>query len=216
MTWLNEHASALNVLANFGMLLVWLLYLHVFLTNYLRTRKPRLIVNRASGNDLDAFILVSNMSQEPVYVQNLYCTIQTSEGEVSATVTDREVVQKAGSDETPRGVTNQGPLSRGEFMTVGTFGSLLEITAESGADGPGRLEDLKDTVQSMEIMVVAAFGGDDLEIAAIREYRLDTAADPWGVIPVGPETQQVSSRRERKRIRRMIEAELSEGREAGA
>ena len=128
LDWLSENSAALTVALNGAMLLVWLAYLQVFLSTYLLARRPRIIINRAGGNDLDAYILVSNMSQEPVYVQNLYCTVHTGEGSFSATITDREVVQKHGHDH-PRGVTNQGPLSRGDFMTVGTFGNLLESPA---------------------------------------------------------------------------------------
>ncbi len=210
LDWLAENNAALNVILNAAMLVVWLIYLQVFLGTYLLARKPRLIVNRAGGNDLDAVILVSNMSQEPVYVQNLYCTVHTSDGSFSATITDREVIQKHGKDQ-PNGVTNHGPLSRGQFMSVGTFGKLLEITAEKADAGPRDLADLERSIRSIEIMAVAAFGGDDLEIAAIREYRLGTEAKPWLVIPVGPETRQVSSRRERKQIRAMIEDELRGG-----
>lgn len=208
MEWLSQHSSALNFVVNLGMFFVWVAYLQVFLMTYIRARRPRVIINRARGTDLDSLCMVSNMSQEPIYAQTVYCTVRRTDGECSATITDREILQEAGRGERPDGVTSQGPLSRGEFMTIGTFRNLLTTTLEQSEDCAGSLEEVSDTITGFEIMVVSAFGGDDLEIAAKRAFRIDTDRTPWAVVPERPETEQVSSRSERKQIRRMIVDEL--------
>ncbi|MDF0599153.1 hypothetical protein P1J78_00280 [Psychromarinibacter sp. C21-152] len=211
MDWLAAHGPVVNLIVNLGMLVVWVAYLQLFLITYLRSRKPRLIINRGSGRDIGSVILVSNMSQEPVYPQNAYCTIHHADASYSATITDREELLPTDAAERPEGVTSHGPLGRGEFMSIGTFRNILEITAAAAEGCPDELDAHADRIRSVEIMVVGAFGGDDLEIAAKREYRIDTGHDPWRVIPVGPATRQISSRRERKRIRRMITDELRQG-----
>ncbi|OWU85661.1 hypothetical protein ATO6_01655 [Oceanicola sp. 22II-s10i] len=210
MDWIANHSGALNFAVNLGMFFVWVAYLQLFLMTYLRARKPRLIINRGTGSDVDSLCLVSNMSEQPVYPQNVFCTIHHAGGACSATITDRDLLQKSAGDERPRGITSQGPLSRGGFMSMGTFRNMLEITAEMSDDCPGDLMSEPDQIESMEILVIAAFGGDDLEIAAKRTYRIDTGTDPWEVIPIGPDTKQVASRSERKQIRRMIESELAD------
>lgn len=208
MDWINAHGSGLNFLANFGMLILWLIYMQVFLMTFIQGRKPRVLINRGAGSDLDSLILVSNMSQQPVYAQSVYCTIALDDRTVSTTVNDRDLLQKSGKGERPEGITSHGPLSRGEFMGLGTFRNVLEITVERSDALPGDLSSLSDRVRSVELMVVCAFGGDDLEIAARRRFRLDTSGDPWNVIPETPQTRQVSGRADRKRIRRMIQDEL--------
>ena len=212
MDWLKEYSSALNVLTNVGMLGVWLIYLQIFVGSYMRARKPRVIINRGAGSDLDALILMSNMSQEPIYGQGVYCTLRMTDGsEYTATVTDRDILQKSGDDEErPEGITSQGPLNRGDFMGLGTFRNILDITVERNDDLPDDLSELRDRIRDFEIMVTCAFGGDDLEIAARRRFRLKVDQDPWDVVPVYPQTEQVSGRRERKRIRKMLKQELQE------
>ncbi|QQA43874.1 hypothetical protein [Pelagovum pacificum] len=208
MQWISEYSSALNFFVNLGMLLAWVAYLHLFLVTYMRARRPRIIINRVSGSDLNGLCLLSNMSQEPVYAQNVYCTIHRASGDLSATITDREILQRSAEGDRPDGVTANGPLNRGEFMTLGSFRNLLDITAEQAEDYDG--SGIPDDVERFQIMVVGAFGGDDLEVAAQREFRVDRSSDPWQVVPVSPQTRQISSRSERKRIRQMIKSELEQ------
>ncbi|MGR3320632.1 MAG: hypothetical protein ACU0DK_01730 [Pseudooceanicola sp.] len=208
MDWLSDHSGALNVVINLGMLMVWIGYLQLFLITYLRARRPRLIITRGSGNDTDALCLVSNMSEEPVYVQTVYCTLRLGEDEISATITDRDILNRSDKADLPEGATHHGPLNRGDFMTIGPFHHMIDMTAERNGKTRDEVERLRQEVEEFEIMVVCAFGGDDLEIAAKRAFRLDASVAPWAVIPRAPQTQQVSSRTERKQIRRMVEREL--------
>ncbi|MGZ9812359.1 hypothetical protein ACXN5S_18005 [Pseudoroseicyclus sp. H15] len=207
MDWLTDHSAALNLIANLGMLVIWVVYLQVFLFTYLRARRPRVNITRGRGSDMDALCLVSNMSQEPVYPQSIYCTINGPDGDCSATITDRDLLRAGESEDTP-GVTSQGPLGQGQFMSLGPFRRMLEITLEQSGEGPCELSEVSDQIEGFEIMVISAFGGDDLEIAATRAFRVDQRGDPWAVIPVHPQTRQISSRRERKQIRRQIIEEL--------
>ena len=84
---------------------------------------------------------MSNMSQEPIYGQGVYCTLRMTDGsEYTATVTDRDILQKSGDDEErPEGITSQGPLNRGDFMGLGTFRNILDITVERNEDLPDDL-----------------------------------------------------------------------------
>jgi len=208
MNWISEHSSVLNVFINGAMLVVWITYLHLGLVAYLRQRKPRIVINRGSGTDTDCLCFVSNLSQEPIYVQSVYATVNTTCGAFSITVTDRELLQRSGSERRPEEVRSQGPLRQGDFMSLGTFRNIIKVV-ERDTDLRSKTEsELGEVIQSVDVMVVAAFGGDDLEIAARREYRVSTDQDPWKVVPVGPATKQISRGRDRKQIREMIQENL--------
>ena len=46
--WLSDNADTVNVLANGGMLIVWVTYLQVFLAGYRRERRAKILVNRGT------------------------------------------------------------------------------------------------------------------------------------------------------------------------
>ncbi|WP_146010311.1 hypothetical protein [Acidimangrovimonas sediminis] len=208
LDWISAHSALLNVAINGGMLAVWVVYLQIFVTTYRQARSPRVLINRAMGSDIDAQCIVSNMSQEPVYPQSVYCTVHYRGGSFSATITDREIFQDTGRDQ-PKGVTAQGPLKQGAFLSLGSFRNLMDVTSRH-SDEDSALARHDDAVEGMEIMVVCAFGGDNLEIAANRAFRIDTGTDPWSIIPRFPQTDQIAGRAERKRIRQRVIAELQE------
>src|SRR3546814_15291717 len=68
--WLAGNAEALNVLANVGMLIVWISYLQLFLAGYRRERRSKILVNRGAGTEMTAHYLLTNMSAEAIYVKS--------------------------------------------------------------------------------------------------------------------------------------------------
>ncbi|SHI99085.1 hypothetical protein [Wenxinia saemankumensis] len=209
MDWLMAHADALNLALNAGMFAVWVFYLQLFLWNYLRARKPRLLINRGKGSDLEALCLVSNMSQEPVYPLNVYFTLDCGDESCRAAITDRDLLAAPADDDPPRDVTSHGPLTQGDFMSIGSFRHMLDLAVKFGEGEPRSLEDLRGRIRTLEVMVTGAFGGDDLEIAARRTFRVVTDREPWTVVPTEPQTRQISSRRERRKLRRMAIDDLA-------
>ncbi|WP_373356771.1 hypothetical protein [Pseudoroseicyclus sp. CXY001] len=204
MEWIAANAPALNLAVGPGTLAVWIVYLQLFVTTYRRARRPRVIINRGGGSDLGALCLVSNMSAEPIYPQSAKCTAHLPAGPVTETITDRELLSHSGDAAEAPGVTSHGPLERAGFISLGSFRKLLDITLA------GRAE-TADDVEQAEIMVICAFGGDDLEIAATRAFRIDRRATPADVIPLTPFTRQIFSRRERRQIRQSLIEELRDG-----
>lgn len=45
LEWISSHSNALSVLANFGILAVWLFYAHVLLVSLRRQARPRVLIN---------------------------------------------------------------------------------------------------------------------------------------------------------------------------
>lgn len=210
MDWLTQHSAILNLAINVGMLAVWILYLQLFLFTFLRSRKPRILINRGKGADIDALCLVSNMSQEPIYPLNVYFTMTLADGSTcQAAITDRDLLRTPEEEDPPRDVTSHGPLNQGDFISIGSFRHMIELSIHVSDSELGGLQDLQDKLQLIEVMVTGAFGGDDLEVAAKRTFRVVTNRTPWMVVPTEPQTRQIFSRRDRRRIRRMTIAELA-------
>lgn len=194
--WIGDNSSALNVFLNLGILLVWVTYLHLLLMAYVRQRRASIIVNRGAGHGVEARCLLSNMSAEPIYIQNLVATLKNDSGEWKAVVTDLEEAAAQGSE--LKHVTSQGPLDSGEFFDAGTFSSLARRAARL-AGAPS--EDLERDYACLELTVVAAYGTDSMFVAARREFRLE---DEGRLVPATTTTVQIRSRAERRKIDRFL------------
>ncbi|WP_026987352.1 hypothetical protein [Fodinicurvata fenggangensis] len=199
--WLKEYSDVLNVLANITMILVWMIYLHLLLISYRRQRRPKLLINRGGSQDVKAHCLISNMSAESVYIQSLIVTLKNEEKEWTAAVTDIDDLQ-AEDATNPQDTTHQGPLAPGAFMDAGCFSNLIERAARKAGLSE---QDLKETISELELMVVAAYGADDMSIAAKRRFHLKGNDE---LTPQTVSSQQISSRRARRKVDRFLAEHL--------
>src|SRR5690606_5968835 len=125
LDWIARHADFLALLVNAGMLVVWLTYLHVFLTGYRRQVRPKIIINRGGGAGLDARCFVSNMGSEPIYIEDILVTVEANEERWSASVIDVDGLDEGVASSDPKRLTHQGPLQSGGYMEIGRYGDLL-------------------------------------------------------------------------------------------
>ena len=86
--WINDNAQALSFFASLGTLAVWLFYAHLLYAGFRRQRKARILINQGWGQQIDSVCLISNMSQEPIYIHSLVMTIRTRDDEYSESITD--------------------------------------------------------------------------------------------------------------------------------
>lgn len=199
--WLKEYSDVLNVLANVTMILVWMIYLHLLLISYRRQRRPKLLINRGGSHDVNAHCLISNMSAESVYIQSLIVTLKNEEKEWTAAVTDIDDLRAEDATH-PRDTTHQGPLAPGAFMDAGCFSNLIERAARKAGLSE---QDLKERISGLELMVVAAYGADDMSIAAKRSFHLKGNDE---LTPQTVSAKQVSSRRARREVDRFLAKHL--------
>lgn len=199
--WLKEYSDVLNVLANATMILVWMIYLHLLLIAYRRQRRPKLLINRGGSHDVNGHCLISNMSAESVYIQSLIVTLKSQEEEWTAAVTDIEDLNAVDAAR-PQETTHQGPLAPGAYMDAGCFSNLIERAARKAGLSE---QDLKETIRELELMVVAAYGADDMSIAAKRSFHLKGNNE---LTPQSVAAQQVSSRRARRKVDRFLAEHL--------
>lgn len=205
LDWLGENSGALSVAINLAMLIVWLVYLQIFLMAYLRQRKPKILINRGAGIGMNAHCLVSNMSQEPIYVQSILGTLKTDDKSWTMAVTDVEGLDEG--EPRSKEATNQGPLCQGDHMDIGTLGGLIERT-RSTTDLPDTDEDPSQVFKAFELVVVAAHSSDALTIGARRTFNFKPDSPGDNIVPSTVETEQISAVWERKHVQKLLKQNL--------
>ena len=194
--WVKESANALAMIASYGTLIVWLTYLQILVVGVKRQRRANILITRGKGADLEAGLLVSNMSAEAIYVKSLIARIEMGERSVEHSLSDLESI----SDQDEH---TQGPLDAGEWMRIGSFQDVVEqLAREEG----GAADDWRETLTAIELTVAAVYGPDDLLAGATRRFEVDSSQDPSRMRPDEPDTRQIRSRRERRALKSRIKA----------
>lgn len=178
------------------MLLVWALYFQLLLNTQRRQRRAKILINRSGGHDLDARCIVSNMSAEPVYVHSVVMETDGKPSRISLTSLDTLAREPEGD---PRRSWLQGPLRPGEYLTLGSFNSLLQ----AGGDSAPVVEDIA-SLSSFTILIVASYGPDDNPVAARRTFQCDSRR-PQGSAWVAGRTRQLRGTTERRRLRKYLQ-----------
>ena len=199
MDWWRQNSDVLNLGLNGAMLLVWVLYLQVFLSGFRRQRRAMIVIGMGAGTGLDARCLLSNMSEDSIYVVNLIARVKAGEDGWDASFIDRHDLPGEEADRDPMRRTRQGPLGAGDYMDSGSFGDLLARAMPPGRD-PEAVFAHTEGVLTVE--VVALYAAEDLPVAARRRFRIRPAEDGPRLEPLDLRTGQVRSRRRRRRLAR--------------
>jgi len=209
LEWISANSATLSVLISLATLAVWAIYLQLLLIAFRRQRKPKILINRGGGTNMSAHCLISNMSAEPIYVESIIVKLEMGSEEHSLPVTDIRQHQEEGREAAMLSErTRQGPLERGKFMSIGTFGSLIDRAVRQSGLSPEEYESLTEMFDSFELTVIAAYGADDLAIAAARRFNVRGSGEDRDLIPYTTDTHQIYQRRERRRIQRLLQEHL--------
>ncbi|RKQ96344.1 hypothetical protein C7446_2936 [Kushneria sinocarnis] len=216
--WLTANAALFSALCSFGMFIIWFVYLQLLLHNFRMQRKPQIIINRGRGRDVDSLCLISNMSQEAVFVETIFAQLETSDGVWFGDITDTVDQQHSEDDqrqqdssqtETPyplSRMTRQGPLNKGQYMEGGSFGTLIrEVAGTHGLELDESCNVVKGEtkLQGIEIRLIAIFGSEKRPVGARRHFELRQEDDGRiSVVPGQITTQQLNTRRQQLELRR--------------
>ncbi|MFL9815001.1 hypothetical protein D7241_17290 [Stutzerimonas sp. VN223-3] len=212
--WLTSNHQLISLIISSSTLLVWVFYAQLLLLNFRRQRKPSLIINRGAGKGLGSLCLISNMSAEPMFINQLVVSIETSQGPLEVDVTD--IRQSMEGDVSPdliiHQTTHQGPLRSGEFTHIGTFQNMLRRVAElHGIKLEGHRPVGDWQFHSLEIRAVAFYGPERHPLGVLRRFRLrDLGEAECTMVPESPFTHQLTSRRDRRRVRRWLSESLDD------
>ncbi|MFP4313734.1 MAG: hypothetical protein ACLFR0_05335 [Alphaproteobacteria bacterium] len=193
--WLLEHSAIINVFTNITMLLVWVFYLQIFFLTFMRQRRSKILINRATGKDILSHCLICNMSAEPIYVSNIIISMKNDHGEWLGSVTDIEASSM--EDEiVATQLTYQGPLASGEFFDLGSFQKLLQNASKLNGATDEVLD--KDSHLTIEIIIIGIYGSEKRAVGASRlfEYTKDGT-----LIPQSFDTKQMRSYWTRHKLR---------------
>lgn len=200
--WISANTDLLQVTLSLVMAVVWVVYLQMLLSSFLRQRRTKLMINQGAGVGLDARVFVSNLGFEPVYLLDAFLDVTTAESQWRAAITDRSEL----SDDqltNPRDATNRGPLKSGESYDIGSFADLIERARRQSDNG-------LDTgaVKAIRLTVVVTTAANEGFAGATRGYEIRHEDERVELHPDTVAARQIRSRREQRHLRRALEARL--------
>lgn len=198
MQWIAEHRDVITALTGIGTLLVWVTYLHVFVSSYRRQLRATLLITRGAGDGWGARCFLSNMSSGPVYVESVLIEIETKSGIVCCPVTDWVHLEGDAAADSRR-LTRQGPLASGETRDIGSFMNLIRDALHSRSSGPDAAIALA-AVRCFEIKVLGLYSSEDVPIGARRRFVVLNEGGRARIQGHDLATKQIRKRRDRRRL----------------
>lgn len=196
-TWLNDHASSVQAIASIVTALIWLVYLQILVGGIRKSKRAWLSINRGAGSGMDAHVLISNLSNEPVYLRDILMKVRTGDETKQAFITERQEYSREDLDTALSG-TLQGPLQGGAYRSLG---DLHEIFARAGLSTDAEEIDKIDEIEFV------AFGATHTTAGACKRYRL--SRDEQGHTQLDP-TRMQTRRLSRWRCRRIAKRAAQE------
>lgn len=199
-----ENSATLRLATSLVMTGVWIAYLQIFLTIYLRQRRPDIIISLGAGVGMKTRCFVANLGLEPVYLSDVIVDLVSGRGHQRATITDRT---ELGEDRLrdPAEATNQGPLESGKYVDIGSFETLVQRVRQQGVD----LDDGGE-VDSVEMIAVAEAASSGTHVGAARAWRVVRDGDQLHLRTETLETRQLRSFRQRRRMRHELSDRLAD------
>jgi len=198
-----DNAQVLNLWVSIGTLLVWLFYAHLLYGGFRRQRQSQILINQGGGTSIDSLCLITNMSQESVYIKDIIISLYVDDGVHRVAVTDFEDanLETAASAENP--ITRQGPLCSDQYINMGTFRFLAQQAARAVGlkDGDNPVETLR--ISGLKITAVAVYGPGGSIIAAQRKFNI-IGDDNKHLQPEHLRTLQMRGLLAQRRIRRWV------------
>ncbi|EPX82362.1 hypothetical protein [Salipiger mucosus] len=199
-SWMQDNTALLNALSSIAMLVIWLAYLQLFLTSFLRSNRAVVHIGMATEGHNDGRCLVSNMSADSLYILGIMVELECKGEVYRSLVTDRiEADEPLGGDFRER--TNQGPLKGGEAVDIGSFRNIGERVARN-TQRDIRLDDcdwIEFTVMVAAQQAHKIYGGK-------KRYEIEGEAGSLSFRSADILTSQIRSFTERRRLRRMLAA----------
>lgn len=215
MQWISNNSAALTVLLNGGMLLVWLFYAQLLLSNYRRARRAKLILDQGTGRGLNSLCLMANMSSEAVFIQVVIAALYNQEDRISRDITDVKVRARSEEDSSSEGVsgrqaqTIQGPLQSGSYLDLGTFGEILDSVTHKREDPRDGERDRYADQYALELTVIITFGPENQPIGFRRCFEFSRSETGEHLVRATTiDTHRLAGPRDRRQMRRWLQQYL--------
>jgi hypothetical protein len=202
MDWIVEHAQTLSAVTNTGVLVVWALYAHLFYRGVRWQWSPRLIIDQMSGEDDASTCVITNMSQEPVYIICVCVAPDSVNGRLPVRITECNPVSTV--DQNVLEIVSrerQGPLAPGAVLTVGT----LQMIAQQASEADATTSEATAPTDTVEVCLIATVSSGTKPIGARRSFRIESSSDGRKFKPVEVYTKQMASRSDQKKLIRWLQ-----------
>lgn len=202
--WLQQNSTAITALGNLLFVLIWTFYLQLFYRQYCRQQRAELVIHHAQGVTPSAGCLLVNMSQEAVHVQCVLAQVETNQAVRTFQVTDYRRLSV--DDSHPEQLLRQGPLRSGDYLWLGRFEDIMRGNGshqEQNREGEESLLPVNE-IQAIELRTVVIHGPSQYSVGARRRFFVQQQDGQTRVRPEGLHTEQLSSRRHRRRVRKWL------------
>lgn len=201
--WMQENSTALQILLSLLSTVVWITYLHVFLSSFRRQTRSSLMISRGGSRDLKARCIVSNMGSEAAFLMDVLVEFETQGKRFTTSVVDR-LEQRDNDNDGQQHMTSSalGPMTSGSSIDIGSFEDILK-RAHRQFDSA----DFTKDILKIRLIAIAATSQARELVAACRGFEFNFAAD-GGVEQIRSldiVAEQIRSRRKRKSLRRVLE-----------
>jgi len=208
---IRENVDILSLGANLAMVLIWLVYLHLFLKSYRRHLRPSIIINRGAGTGLQARCLITNMSAEAIYIEGIILVLER-DGEQwrTALSATSEIRKDENATQAPRpNRIQEGPLASGAFMDIGRFQDIVERafgTVQTESDREDRLG-----FECFEIWVIARYTAEQQLVFVRSRFDVGRTKGNWALRPHQIENEEIRSGEKRRQMEEVLQHELERG-----
>lgn len=196
LQWITDNTDLLDLVASWAMVAIWIVYLQVFLWNFRRQTRPKIVINRAAGSSLDASCFVSNMSSDAIYIESAVVEVECGEAKFTASVTDYEA-EHDGRD--TKSKTFQGTLAPSRYASLGKFDELIRSVLKRTGNDPHSLFPPHDAI-AVTVTILADHAAESLLIGAQRKFHTVWQDNQLKLVANEAGTRQIRSRRERRRL----------------
>ncbi|MBB4003187.1 hypothetical protein [Aurantimonas endophytica] len=208
--WIKSNHEMISIAISGAMLIVWIGYLQILVRSYVRQTRPKILINRGGGATLDAPCLVSNMSSDAIYVQSIIVVLETADERRMCPVTELDGIEEWEEPTDLNLRTRQGPLDAGKVRNMGTFRGIIEHALRASSQTPELGTDQWERLKRFDVRVIATYGSEDLPVGANRWFKLSWEGGNATMRPETADTVQIRSHRERRKIAKMLNAEVQE------
>lgn len=199
--WLSQNASTITAFGTLGMLIVWIVYAHVFYKNLRRQHRPRIIIDCMSGPGTDSVCVMTNLSTEVIYLQCVIAAAISDSGETAAAVAEGGLIEPSQAEREIVSRMRQGPVASGELITLGTIEDLARQAASRAQDPDGAVA----TLRTLEVRVIATMSAEDEPIGARKRFNLSLEDGQQALSSESLGTIQMTSRRDKRRVLRWLD-----------
>ncbi|QEA37764.1 hypothetical protein FGL86_00905 [Pistricoccus aurantiacus] len=200
MQWLNENSGAISAITGIITVFVWLFYAQLLYANYSRQTRPKLIVNRSAGKNLDSHCLISNMSSEAIYMTSVIGVVGVDEKTYVSDITDSLQGTQGSKDDS--GIsTFQGPISAGGYYLFSKFRNIISFVLDNDVKEQDKDGISCEEVDYIEIRVVAVYGSENKPVGFYRQFNLGKSGAETLLIPDTFTTLRMPRRKEQKWVK---------------